>query len=298
VQIRELLKMRGAVGISGLSRNFRIIDTDKSGTLNEAELRKLMNMCKVSLDDDEVRRLFAMFDESGDGTVTYDEFLKQVRGRMGAARRGMVVKVFRTLDELGDGNGFLDVADIKGAFDARASPDVIKGVKTEQQVLREFVSGFEGSKGNRDGMVSLDEWLNYYEELSASIDSDDAFGAMVASVWSALKTIDASGREVCVVRHTPASAIDNLEKMLRVKIWQKRCAHDACTHAAAVERCGLAAPAHATLVSTPRAPAPRVPFPPPTVAHRPQHARQERAQGSRGCLQALRHGQVALHLAR
>lgn len=228
-RIRTQLKARGAVGLQGLAKNFRILDRNRSGFLDEEEFMRLIQMCQLQLSDAEVRQLFKSIDENGSGSVDMEEFLRSVRGPLPPVRRDLVVKVFYTLDSLGDGNGSLGVEDVRHAFDARSSPDVIAGRKTEGEVLREFVGGFEGSRGNHDGVVTLAEWLRYYEELSASIDSDDVFGAMVASVWSALKTLDENGKEVPVIRYTPQRAIDNLERILRDKIWQKTCDASAAT---------------------------------------------------------------------
>ena len=42
---------------------------------------------------------------------------------------------------------------------------------------------FEGSHGNKDGKVTLDEFIEYYTELSMSIVSDDQFVSMMESAW-------------------------------------------------------------------------------------------------------------------
>ena len=52
-----------------------------------------------------------------------------------------------------------------------------------EQVLQEFLDGFEGGKGNHDGTVTIDEWINYYEDISSSIDEDDYFGAMLTTTY-------------------------------------------------------------------------------------------------------------------
>lgn len=36
---------------------------------------------------------------------------------------------------------------------------------------------------DRDGIVTLEEFARYYEEVSASIDSDEYFEAMMRSAW-------------------------------------------------------------------------------------------------------------------
>ena len=200
------------------------------------------------------------------------------------------MKVFHTLDSLGDGNGTLDVEDVKHAFDARSSPNVIAGRKSEREVLHEFVGAFEGSSGNRDGVVTFEEWIRYDEEDSGSIETDEAFGAMVVSVWTALKTLDASGREVPVIRYTSERAINALEMMLRAKIWRKTCAR---ARAPLCPRRAPAVPGRPTYAPPPPPPPPPPAPPPARPGRRTQHARQERAQGARGCVQAVRHGRLA-----
>ena len=50
--------------------------------------------------------------------------------------------------------------------------EVIEGKKSEDQVLTEFLSTMEGITGNHDGIVTFDEFKQYYTELSASIPTD------------------------------------------------------------------------------------------------------------------------------
>jgi len=38
-------------------------------------------------------------------------------------------------------------------------------------------------RGNNDGKVTLDEFLDYYRDLSMSIPSDEYFVAMMESTW-------------------------------------------------------------------------------------------------------------------
>ena len=52
------LKSRGARGIIGLGRKFRIMDDDGSKSLNLGEFKKAMRECNLQLDDIELRHLF------------------------------------------------------------------------------------------------------------------------------------------------------------------------------------------------------------------------------------------------
>ena len=216
-KMRTMLKRRGADGVQGLARNFRICDTNGSGQLDEEELAKCFRLCKVQLHPDEAQAIFRAFDTSGNGTLSFEEFLRAIRGRMSPPRKILVTKVFQALDAAGDGNGTLTVDDIAPYFNTADHPAVKAGDKTEEQVLQEFLKGFEGRGGDHDGTVSLEEWLGYYEEMSAGIDEDDFFGGMIASTWSSLKT--KSGEQA--IQYVSEGDMNVLENILKKNIYQK-----------------------------------------------------------------------------
>ncbi|MDR3582375.1 MAG: hypothetical protein P4L67_03845 [Candidatus Pacebacteria bacterium] len=62
--------------------------------------------------------------------------------------------------------------------------DFLSGKKTKEQILGEFLNNFEGAMGNKDGIVTKDEFFDYYTDLSTSITNDDLFVAMVESAWN------------------------------------------------------------------------------------------------------------------
>lgn len=78
-QLREQLLSRGARGIVGLQRKFRIMDDDGSGTLNLAEFKKGMKECSLNLTDQQLTSLFSYFDKDRGGTVSFDEFITGIR---------------------------------------------------------------------------------------------------------------------------------------------------------------------------------------------------------------------------
>lgn len=220
-RMRVALKKRGAEGIRGLDRNFKICDTNGSGKLDEEELAKCFRLCKLTLRSDEIATMVAYFDHSGDGLVSFEEFLRVIRGRMSPQRKNLVVKVFNALDNRGDGNGMLTAEDIKPFFNAGDHPAVKAGDKTEEQVLGEFLMAFEGRTGDHDGTITLDEWIKYYEELSSSIDEDDFFGGMVASTWSTIRSTDADGNDCPAIIYVSEGDMNLLEKILKKNIYGK-----------------------------------------------------------------------------
>ena len=81
-----------------------------------------------------------------------------------------------------DGNGMIDGDEVANCYDASRHPDVVSGRKTEEEVLREFLTTFDVG-GEVDGKVTRDEFTNYYANVSASIDNDDYFELMIRNAW-------------------------------------------------------------------------------------------------------------------
>ncbi len=127
---RERIKGRGARGIMGIQRLFKIMDDDGSRSLSEAEFAKACSNFKIGISDENIPVLFRAFDTNRDGTLNIDEFLMAIRGELNDKRRALVVKAFKMIDR--DGSGYLDPNDIRSSYNASKHPDVLEGKKTEE----------------------------------------------------------------------------------------------------------------------------------------------------------------------
>jgi len=112
-----------------------------------------------------------------------------VRGEMNSNRRKIAEKCFKILDK--DGSGVIDINDIRQNYNAKQHPDVKAGKKTEDEILCEFLDTFEdhycdvaGQEDCRDGIVKMNEWLEYYNNVSMSIDDDAYFELMMNNTWN------------------------------------------------------------------------------------------------------------------
>ena len=99
---KELLR-RGAHGIRGLGMVFRRIDNNRGGTLDKSEFEWGLRENGHQLSALDYDRLFKYFDRNLDGKVSYDEFLRALRGDLNDARKRMVGMAFQKLDKTGDG---------------------------------------------------------------------------------------------------------------------------------------------------------------------------------------------------
>lgn len=83
---RSKIRARGVRGMVGLQRIFSMMDDDQSGNLSQREFTKACKDFKVGVSDENVPILFSKFDTNNDGTMSYDEFLSVVRGKLSPVR--------------------------------------------------------------------------------------------------------------------------------------------------------------------------------------------------------------------
>ena len=117
------------------------MDDDRSLSLNRPEFEKACKDFKIDIPSDDISTVFGIFDMNKDGTISYDEFLRQIRGDINPKRLELVERAFQKLDK--DGSGILEVQDIAGIYNGKKHPAVVDGRKTEEQVLGEFLETFE-----------------------------------------------------------------------------------------------------------------------------------------------------------
>ncbi|XP_041042345.1 calcyphosine-like b isoform X1 [Carcharodon carcharias] len=171
---------RGSAGIKGLSRVFRIMDDDNNRTLDFKEFVKGLNDYGVLMEKEDVEACFKHFDKDSSGTIDFDEFLVTLRPPMSNARKEIIQQAFRKLDKTGD--GVITIEDLQGVYNARHHPKYQNGEWTEEQVFRIFLDSFD-SPYNKDGIVTMEEFINYYAGVSASIDTDVYFIIMMKNAW-------------------------------------------------------------------------------------------------------------------
>ena len=91
-KFRTRLSSRGARGIIGISRQFKIMDDDNSGQLSFEEFKKGCKDFRSELSDQDITLIYRAFDRDRSGSIDYDELLRGIRGPMNSFRRGLVAQ--------------------------------------------------------------------------------------------------------------------------------------------------------------------------------------------------------------
>nr|XP_017104216.2 calcyphosin-like protein isoform X2 [Drosophila bipectinata] len=172
---------RGATGILGLSRSFRVMDDDGSKTLSSEEFKKGVKDMGLELSDSEIQDMFTRFDTDGSGNINMTEFLVKLRPPMNNSRIRVIEKAFEKMDVNGDNQ--ITTADLKNVYSVREHPKYLSGELTEAEIFTDFLKNFEAGAPNPDGIVTKEEFLNYYATISASIDNDAYFDLVMRRAY-------------------------------------------------------------------------------------------------------------------
>jgi Ca2+-binding EF-hand superfamily protein len=128
------------------------------------------------------------YDVDGDGNITYEEFISGLREELSERRKNIVERAFLQMDR--DGSGQVTASDIKHLYDVQHNKDFIDGSKTKEEIIEGFLDSFDGARGNNDGIVSHQEWMDYYTDLSMSLPTDQYFVEMMESTWGIVEDED------------------------------------------------------------------------------------------------------------
>ena len=185
--MKDVLNERGVQGICSIARNFRIIDENNSQTIDFDEFQQVCNMYNFGLDDKQLKMVFGNFDSENIGEIDYDEFIRTLRGEMNEFRQNLVQNVFDKLDTKKSGE--ISFKELNNKYNAKNHPDVISGKISEEEALKEFIDTFQetynylcGTETNN--IVTIEEFLEYYENVSMTIDEDDYFEYLLNNVWN------------------------------------------------------------------------------------------------------------------
>jgi hypothetical protein len=137
-------------------------------------------------------------------------------------RKKLILLAFNMLDK--NGNGELEPDELINRYDASKHPDVTRGFRTEEEVLREFLETFEVG-GIKDGVVTQQEFINYYTNVSSSIDNDDYFELMIRNAWHISGgegwSANSANRRVLVTHEDGRESVEEIKNDLGLKAGDK-----------------------------------------------------------------------------
>ena len=175
----KIIERGGMNGIRTATKIFRSLDQSGNGIISKQELINGLTMLGIDgLSIDQVDDVVRAFDASGDGSISINEFTRQLRGPISERRVALIQQAWVTLDKAG--NNAISMMDMMQIYDVTQRPEVVQGRMTAEEAMQEFMQVWDKSG---DSVVTWEEFAEYYMDVGATIDTDDMFEMMIRNAW-------------------------------------------------------------------------------------------------------------------
>eukprot|EP00697_Spironema_sp_BW2_P004523 gnl/Spiro4/16146_TR8681_c0_g1_i1.p1 gnl/Spiro4/16146_TR8681_c0_g1~~gnl/Spiro4/16146_TR8681_c0_g1_i1.p1 ORF type:complete len:328 (+),score=83.07 gnl/Spiro4/16146_TR8681_c0_g1_i1:39-1022(+) len=207
-----IIRLRGLVqtlsGFRDLANQFAAVDSTHSNSVSLAEFRDVVASAGMRLTPKESLSLVEYF-SAGPDRIAYFDFISALRGVLSDRRIALIRQAFNFLDP--ERAGRVPFSLVRQRFNAPADPEVRCGRKTADQATDSFVRSWRGYYDEISATVTLDDFLDYYRDVSASCPSDEQFVQVLSQTF----------RIGSLERLVSEDRINELERSLIEKIWQK-----------------------------------------------------------------------------
>ena len=219
VKFRKLLVSLGIKSIFRFQKMLSIYDRDNSGFISFDNFYTIFQSNYIDIPLVDIKSIFGLFDNNNEKQINsaseykikYDLLLKSIIGNISIKRRALIQKVFDSFSR--DKNGKILISDMKNRFNPSRHPDVLKGSKTENKILGEFLDFLEifreyynNLHGGYTFNMGFQEFLEFYSEISLSIEDDKDFENLLINCWD-LELIEQKDK----MNDNNKEQIDNIE---------------------------------------------------------------------------------------
>eukprot|EP01004_Peranema_trichophorum_P005719 NODE_4569_length_1147_cov_58.821289_g4051_i0.p1 GENE.NODE_4569_length_1147_cov_58.821289_g4051_i0~~NODE_4569_length_1147_cov_58.821289_g4051_i0.p1 ORF type:complete len:334 (-),score=41.83 NODE_4569_length_1147_cov_58.821289_g4051_i0:83-1084(-) len=179
--LRSILqqKLSDVLTVKRLGKVFHVMDNTGVRKASPDEVQRALQQEQLDLTQEEMDKIMNRFDRDKDGLLSYEEFMYLCRGDMSEARRQCVLKAFRKMDY--NKRGVLTAPDIIMFYNTTYDSRVQSGEVTPEELTKQFMNGFDIDK---NGIVTLDEFEDYFNGVSAVIDDDEIFTGLMQRAWN------------------------------------------------------------------------------------------------------------------
>ena len=185
---RNILVSRGKKAIFSFQKIITMYDTFKTGKIDFQSFESICLSYKINLNHNQLYSIFSFFITDNSKKILYEKLFKSLIGNMNNIRVNLVKKVFDKFKKNKFGN--IDLIDLKNFYNYKNHPDVILGIKNEKEIYNEFNDNLEIYKNYLNNIYhsnklsfSLEDFINFYNQISLGIKDDKDFIKLINSVW-------------------------------------------------------------------------------------------------------------------
>ena len=194
LDLKNELKKIGVKGLLNIHYKFLTFCPNIS-KISLEDFVNILNLNHINFDNYEFKDIFNYFSINKNNKLylDYNRFIRFFKIELNETKLNIVEKIFLSFK-----NDFCDEKEeiplnlIKNKYKAKRHPDVIIGIKTEEEKIREFRESFDinynifNSRLNNENyrkMVDFDMFANFYEYVSFIYADDKYFVNLLLSTW-------------------------------------------------------------------------------------------------------------------
>ena len=194
IDLKNELKKIGVKGLLNIHYKFLTFCPNIS-KISLEDFVNILNLNHINFDNYEFKDIFNYFSINKNNKLylDYNHFIRFFKKELNETKLNIVEKIFLSFK-----NDFCDEKEeiplnlIKNKYKAKRHPDVIIGIKTEEEKIREFRESFDinynifNSRLNNENyrkMVDFDMFANFYEYVSFIYEEDKDFVNLLLSTW-------------------------------------------------------------------------------------------------------------------
>ena len=189
-KFRNKLIERGPKSIFYFQRMLTKYDLNfYSGEITFNNLNIIIKTYDLNMTINDIKCLFDLFDKNKTGCIFYNNFFKAIVGKMNNIRQSLLKVVFNLFQK--DIYGNVRIKQLKNCFNNFNHPDVINGKKTADEVYGDFLECLEifveynnCVKRKNSRVLNIEEFIDFYNEISMYIQDNKVFENLVCSCWN------------------------------------------------------------------------------------------------------------------
>ena len=137
----------------------------------------------ISLND--LKILFNFLNKNNN-IISIDQLINLIKGNLDEKRKIIIITIFEYIDS--EKKGEISIQLLKGIFNAKNHPDVLKGIKSQEGVFEQFCYSLdlycEVNDVQINGYLTFENFMDYYSGVSACIHDDVYFENFLKGIWN------------------------------------------------------------------------------------------------------------------
>ena len=118
--------------------------------------------------------------------ILIDQLINLIKGNLDEKRKIIIFTIFENIDT--EKKGEVSIESLKGMFNAKNHPDVLKGTKSQEGVFEQFCYSLDlfcqVNNIQNNGYLTLENFVDYYSGVSACIQDDAYFENLLNGIWN------------------------------------------------------------------------------------------------------------------